>query len=199
MAALNLAGQRFGRMVVIRRDQSTPSGRTTWLCRCDCGNERIVRTTYLTTGDTRSCGCLHSDLAAIKGRAKAIDLTGQRFGRLLVRERKGCTRKGDIQWSCDCDCGQTTIAIGWRLRNGKHLSCGCLRDELMRARAAAVGSARRIKACRTCGKIYEAIGPQKECSGPCRRRWHAADVARQRQEERMIDLVRLGVELNRRL
>jgi hypothetical protein len=47
-----LAGQRFGKLVAVRRD----SGR--WLCECDCGQTRLVTSTKLTTRVATSCGCL---------------------------------------------------------------------------------------------------------------------------------------------
>jgi hypothetical protein len=57
---------------------------------------------------------------------KLIDLTGQKFGRLTVL-RQGETRKnGGSDWVCLCDCGETTVAVGSRIRLGKTKSCGCL-------------------------------------------------------------------------
>lgn len=53
----DITGQRFGRWSVISR---TPNKgiRTQWLCRCDCGEQRIVDSNNLRTGLSRSCGCL---------------------------------------------------------------------------------------------------------------------------------------------
>ncbi len=58
----------------------------------------------------------------------AIDLTGQRFGRLLVTHRVG-SLDGAAQWFCACDCGKSRLAIGSLLRMGHCKSCGCLRSE----------------------------------------------------------------------
>ena len=55
------------------------------------------------------------------------DITGQRFGRLVVIERKGTTQFGQSKWLCLCDCGNTTIANSSNLRSGNKKSCGCLR------------------------------------------------------------------------
>lgn len=52
----SLVGKRYGRLLVIERAESK-SGKTRWLCKCDCGNECVVHATALTTGNTRSCGC----------------------------------------------------------------------------------------------------------------------------------------------
>lgn len=56
-AALPLQGRRFGRLLVVERDGSTPGGFVAWACRCDCGARTVVRSTYLASGHTTSCGC----------------------------------------------------------------------------------------------------------------------------------------------
>lgn len=59
MSAINdLTGLRFGLLTVISRAENTASGRTRWLCRCDCSGEKIVAAAELRKGSTRSCGCL---------------------------------------------------------------------------------------------------------------------------------------------
>jgi hypothetical protein len=58
------------------------------------------------------------------------DLTGQRFGRLIVLERTG-TDTHHVQWLCKCDCGKTTITNGDSLKAGLTESCGCLHKEIM--------------------------------------------------------------------
>lgn len=54
------------------------------------------------------------------------DLTGRRFGRLLVIERDGHDKLKRILWKCKCDCGGHTIASGSSLRGGHTKSCGCI-------------------------------------------------------------------------
>jgi hypothetical protein len=54
----DLSGQRFGRLIVIRRNGSSKKGSAMWLCICDCGNERTVRGYDLTNGKTKGCGCV---------------------------------------------------------------------------------------------------------------------------------------------
>lgn len=60
----DLAGKVFGRLTVIAPadDHISKSGYRTamWLCRCECGNETIVRAKSLTGGVTKSCGCLRA-------------------------------------------------------------------------------------------------------------------------------------------
>lgn len=62
--------------------------------------------------------------------AKVIDLTGQRFGRLMVMHRIG-----GRSWSCHCDCGKQRAFKSDNLRRGLTRSCGCLRTELLVCRS----------------------------------------------------------------
>jgi len=58
----NLLDQKFGRLLVIA--EAEPVGtrkRAAWLCRCDCGNQKIVKSEELKNGDTKSCGCLNDE------------------------------------------------------------------------------------------------------------------------------------------
>lgn len=68
---------------------------------------------------------------------KLIDLTGQRFGRLLVICRSGTqkTPNGTVRpvWKCECDCGVSVEVQGPNLRNGNTKSCGCYQAESMAA------------------------------------------------------------------
>ena len=57
---IDLSGQRFGRLTVIKRADNHRN-RTAWLCKCDCGNEKIVCSPELCNGDTKSCGCYRKE------------------------------------------------------------------------------------------------------------------------------------------
>ena len=54
---IDLTGQRFGRLTVIKRSGNKGKD-SAWLCVCACGNEHIVSTTNLKNGHSTSCGCL---------------------------------------------------------------------------------------------------------------------------------------------
>ena len=56
--------------------------------------------------------------------SKLIDLTGQRFGRLVVVEMAE-RKKGKTYWRCRCDCGEIKDVRGACLRKGRAKSCGC--------------------------------------------------------------------------
>lgn len=55
---VDLTGKRFGRLTVIEQAGRTKNGRVKWKCICDCGKEAIVAGSCLTSGHTKSCGCL---------------------------------------------------------------------------------------------------------------------------------------------
>ena len=61
----DLSGMKFGRLTVLSEAPPTPlkSGRKlyNWNCKCSCGNECVKSSRNLLCGDTKSCGCLHSD------------------------------------------------------------------------------------------------------------------------------------------
>ena len=60
---LNLAGKKFGRLTAIKR-VGTKRGSALWLCECECGNTAEVNARMLNFGNTKSCGCLHSEQLA---------------------------------------------------------------------------------------------------------------------------------------
>lgn len=53
----DIVGKKFGRLTVLDEYIKIPNG-TKWKCRCECGNEKYVYRGKLTTGHTKSCGCL---------------------------------------------------------------------------------------------------------------------------------------------
>lgn len=60
----DLTGQKFGRLIVTkvsRQVQKANRTRYYWLCQCDCGNEKEVRTDCLTSGLVQSCGCIKKE------------------------------------------------------------------------------------------------------------------------------------------
>ena len=70
---------------------------------------------------------------------KAIDLTGRRFGRLVVIERAGTYRSrsgshSEPLWRCRCDCGSEWLVRRGYLISGQTRSCGCLRSDSARDR-----------------------------------------------------------------
>jgi hypothetical protein len=63
---VELAGQRFGRLVAQQPAGLTKHGNYRWLCICDCGNAHVVVSAVLRKGLSQSCGCLQRELAALR-------------------------------------------------------------------------------------------------------------------------------------
>jgi len=63
---IDLTGQKFGRLTVVKRQGSDKQAKATWLCRCNCGNEKVIAGYRLRRGNVRSCGCLRK---LLKGEA----------------------------------------------------------------------------------------------------------------------------------
>lgn len=111
------SGQKFGLLTVIKRDSKyRTNGNNRWmlLCRCDCGNETIVRTDSLLSGTTKSCGCLlkenHSRRTGFqqisgtywnrvrygaKVRGKEFTITIEEAWKLYLQQNKLCALSGE--------------------------------------------------------------------------------------------------------
>lgn len=119
-------GRTYGNLVfvgeaprIIRPSKSVRAGY--FVCRC--GEEVIKAYQEVCQGSVTSCGCM-------KGKKKAQDITGEKFGRLTAIENTGKQRTGGYIWSCQCDCGNITEVSVGRLNYGDTLSCGCLRVDV---------------------------------------------------------------------
>lgn len=116
---INLTGKQFGNLKVLSKAQSK-NGRTMWNCRCGCGKEIEVLASNLVRGNSKSCGCLKEKYIS---EAKTEDITGKRFGKLLVL-RKSDRKSKNSYWICECECGTVKEICATALRNGQK-SCGC--------------------------------------------------------------------------
>lgn len=87
---IDLTGQRFGLLTVIKRS-GTQGKSSTWLCRCDCGNECTVQGGNLRARHTTSCGCYRREFASKN--AKTHGMTKTRLYRLWQRMRERCYLK----------------------------------------------------------------------------------------------------------
>jgi hypothetical protein len=95
----NMVANRYGKLTVKHRVfPNDKQGAAQYLCKCDCGNETVVRGYVLRKGDTKSCGCLLGQ--------NALKLVGKRFGKWIVIERVETTDRGTSRWLCECDCGR---------------------------------------------------------------------------------------------
>lgn len=58
---IDIKGKRFNRLTAIRRVENRGKN-TMWLCKCDCGNMRVVPSSDIRSGHSKSCGCLRSEV-----------------------------------------------------------------------------------------------------------------------------------------
>jgi 5-methylcytosine-specific restriction endonuclease McrA len=117
---IDITGQKFGLLTVKSRHGRNNRGVITWLCLCDCGNEKILLSGALRNG-TKSCGCASYY-------PRRIDISGRRFGRLTATTI-AWIEKEKAWWECECDCGKTTHVACSTLTSGHTKSCGCLKSE----------------------------------------------------------------------
>lgn len=125
MQRLDLVGQQFGRLLVVDQKGVDKNHNSLWLCKCDCGEERIVRGIDLKKGIIVSCGCTDG---------KKVDISKQRFGRLVaIRQERVEGRK--YMWLFKCDCGNYAVIDRSNVITGSAKSCGCLIVEAAQERA----------------------------------------------------------------
>ena len=126
----DLTGTRFGKLTAIAPTGEKKNGYLIWRCRCDCGNEIETPSRYLKNGWTTDCGCVEKE-------KRYRDLTGQRFGKLVVQhvaterlpdgtEKEIRADDGRVLWECLCDCGNTILVPSTQLVAGYRKSCNCL-------------------------------------------------------------------------
>lgn len=125
---IDLTGKTFGRLKVLKRDDSIKSPRGVyWICECECKNICSICGVELRNGKTKSCGCLSKETR----HKKRIDISGQTFNYLTVLnydEEKSSLLK-QTYWKCKCLlCGNIKSIKGSHLKEGSIKSCGCLKS-----------------------------------------------------------------------
>jgi len=116
---LDLKNQRFGNLTVIESsDYKSKRGDYYWLCKCDCGKEKLILGRSLVTGKSKSCGCLKN-----RRSIKIVNLKGKHFGSWHVLEESGRTPNQQVKWLCQCGCGLKKSVDGRSLISGKSKGC----------------------------------------------------------------------------
>lgn len=124
---INEIGNKYGLLTPIELTKDK-NNRTAWLCKCDCGNTKIVRGSDLRQGHITSCGygCpLRKQRSGV-----FLDETGHHYGRLTVLYENGRDIRGKVIWHCKCECGNECDVRGNDLRGNKQLSCGCYNRQI---------------------------------------------------------------------
>lgn len=112
-------GNKYGKLTVIEDTGKRYHQTKVYKCICDCGNYKEVNTNQLHSGHVTSCGCAKSQIK---------DLTGLRFGRLIVVSFKERSKHKTL-WNCKCDCGNDCITSTSCLTTRSTISCGCKNKE----------------------------------------------------------------------
>lgn len=119
---VDLTGQVFNRLTVLKLDTERKSKNKYWICQCSCGNIKSIQHNNLISGLTQSCGCLHKEKIS-------HTLIGQKFGKLTVIKDTGKrTNNRGIIWECQCDCGKITEVSTNNLKQNNTMSCGCMKQ-----------------------------------------------------------------------
>lgn len=84
---IDLTGQIFGRLTVIRPEGLTSRNAQIWLTRCSCGNDVSVVSRALRSGNTQSCGCLHRERAGNASRTHGLSRTAEHKVWLGMKKR----------------------------------------------------------------------------------------------------------------
>lgn len=128
---IDITGVRFGRLIAIRATSKGRHGCIVWKAKCDCGKVGEYSSFNLRIGKTKSCGCF----ALETQKRIRKDLTGTRFGNLVVRRLSNKRNKhNQIIWECICDCGKEKSILSNSLVRGDTTSCGCYRSKSIKNR-----------------------------------------------------------------
>ena len=125
-----MIGKTFGRLTVLEKMYTKKGKGAYYKCRCTCNNIVIVQGTMLRSGNTKSCGCYNKERIS---ECSFKDLTGQRFGKLVVVGRADDLVQENgrrrVRFLCKCDCGGSVITTSSSLVVGETMSCGCLNSK----------------------------------------------------------------------
>lgn len=107
----DLEGQTFDRWTVISLGPRTDKGAIQWLCRCECGTLRLVRSSNLQQGKSRSCGCLVADVQ--RARITKYPEWPTRTGASSYEVEKDGKKQSLKQWSKELDISLPVLIARW--------------------------------------------------------------------------------------
>lgn len=94
----DITGQRFGRLVALKVAGKNKYGRYLWLCKCDCGNEKIAAGNDLRRGATKSCGCFQKESRITSNIKHGLYYT--RLHRIWTIMKARCYNKNNNRFHC---------------------------------------------------------------------------------------------------
>lgn len=122
MKPKDLTGQRNGLLTAIKPVGKNKSGFIQWLCKCDCGNEKIVSTNSFRKNGTNSCGCIKSAKNKIPITSDEEKYLNKKFGRLTVTS-VWYSAHGRIRLTCKCECGAKVTRTDTTIYDKQRQAC----------------------------------------------------------------------------
>jgi hypothetical protein len=92
---IDIAGCRYGRLVALEVADERRNNRVVWKCQCDCGNIFYTTAQLIRRGNTRSCGCLKSDMLSLEVGVAALHN--------VIRSYKHGARERNLEWNLNED------------------------------------------------------------------------------------------------
>lgn len=141
-AFIDMTGKKVGRLTAIKRI-GTRKGSALWLCQCECGNTLEVNTSTLNSGNTKSCGCIHSEQLAKRNYENRIhgDADSRLYGvwRSMKQRCYDSNRKDFKNYGgrgitvCDEWKNNYSVFLKWSLANGYDYSADYMKCTIERA------------------------------------------------------------------
>ncbi len=117
-----LVGDKFGKWTVLESRVQIGGGPYGARVQCDCGAVHIAYNSNLKSGKSNGCKDCGNKISSIKRTRVALE--GQRFGKLVVLNKRATQKGHSIYWLCLCDCGVEKEIAASNMLSGKSLSCG---------------------------------------------------------------------------
>lgn len=117
----DLAGKKFGKLTVLKKDNREDKQNAYWICKCDCGNVKSIAAKNLKSGATQSCGCIKDE---------KFNLLDYEFDTYKVIEKSVDKDNNHLKWKCIClNCGNIIETTGTKIRTNKVPKCSCVKDK----------------------------------------------------------------------
>lgn len=103
----DLTGQKFGRLTAVKKDETKKSRKAYWICLCECGNIKSVRSDSLQSGKIRSCGCLKKEQDKTNLQQTEVKKKTRKFGKpygklrihtIWANMKRRCYKKSDKRY-----------------------------------------------------------------------------------------------------
>lgn len=122
---MDLAGKTFGRFTVVEYSHTNKHGKSMWKCKCECGNERIVSGSHLTSRHSLSCGCLKKEITGERVRKHGMRSTRLYGVWLNIKNRCNNPKDDNYQYYgargitiCNEWSSDFTAFYDWAMANG---------------------------------------------------------------------------------